>query len=313
MQSVIAYTVCTASHLGQAKTMADSLAKHNPSYEIIIGLLDKLDKRIDAEAFKPYRLLPVEELAIPEFADMCVKYSLMELSCALKSFYASYLLEKESPDMLVYVDTDIMVFDSFQYAEEKIQDYSIILSPHITSPYPADNKRPQENTITNVGNYNGGFFVLRNDGNARAFLRWWENHMKDKCFDRPADGLFVDQVWFNYVPIFFPGVFIIDHDGYNIAYWNIHERDIEKVNGRFVVNKKFPLVFLHFSGYSFKHPDQIARHQDRFEMAELPCYRELFQQIQNGLIENKHESFLTIQSSYARPTGFKAFLKKVGL
>jgi hypothetical protein len=113
------------------------------------------------------------------------------------------------------------------------------------------------------------------------------------------------------VPLFFKGVFVMDHDGYNIAYWNIHERSIEKVDGRFIVNKKFPLVFFHYSGYSTKHPGQIARHQDRFDMADMPCYKEIFQQFHHGLELNRHQDFLAIVSSYRKPTGFKAFLKKL--
>ena len=72
--------------------------------------------------------------------------------------------------------------------------------------------------------------------------------LKDLCFVQVDKGLFVDQIWLNYAPLYYDRVFIIRHLGYNIAYWNFHERSIEQMGGRWFVNKKFPLKFFHFSG-----------------------------------------------------------------
>lgn len=311
MSNVIVYTICTSSHLGQAKGMGDSLLRHNPSYKLIIGLVDKLGETFDKSFFAPFQILEVEDLGIPEFSTMQENYTLLGLTCALKSFYGNYLLETYRPDMIIYLDTDILVFHSFEYLEQELADYSIIITPHITSPYPNDDKNPSENVILNVGIFNGGFFALRNDDNAKSFLYWWKLHMKDKCYEDFKDGLFDDQIWLNFVPLYYQRVCILKHAGYNIAYWNIHERLIEKEDNQYIVNKKFPLVFFHFSGYSIQNPELLTRHQNRYDFTDLPVCRELCELYIEILTQNKHQYFLTIECAYIKKSKLKIFFTKL--
>ncbi len=39
----IALTICSINYLAQAKSLGDSLLKHNPEYTYLIGLVDRLD------------------------------------------------------------------------------------------------------------------------------------------------------------------------------------------------------------------------------------------------------------------------------
>ena|SRR6266487_28018 len=171
MFSTIVFTVCTANYLAQAKAMADSVIKYNKGYVVFIGIVDKLNGRIDTTAFKPHQLIEVEDLNLPEFADMKERYNLLELSCALKSFYVSYFFKKYEPEKIIYLDTDILVFHSFEFIEQKLDKYSLLLTPHIAAPFPPDGKRPQEKEMLKNGIYNAGFFALKNDENAAEFLK----------------------------------------------------------------------------------------------------------------------------------------------
>ncbi len=58
--------------------------------------------------------------------------------------------------------------------------------------------------------------------------------MRNKAFIDLKKGLFVDQIWINFVPLFFKKVRIFLHHEYNVAYWNLHERMIQ---GNKVVTK----------------------------------------------------------------------------
>ncbi|MCA6451732.1 MAG: glycosyl transferase [Chitinophagaceae bacterium] len=291
--------------------MADSLTLYNPQYTVLIGLADKIDSANFTDFFQPYEILPVEQLGLGEFDHMKKKYTLLGLTCALKSFYGSYLLENREVDRLIYIDSDIYITGGFEYLEKCLDTYSIIVSPHVTSPFPDDNKRPSENVILNVGIYNGGFFALRNDDNARSFLNWWKKQMKEKCYENPAEGFFDDQIWLNLVPLYFQKVLVLDHPGYNVAYWNLHERFIEQDETGFVVNKEFPLIFFHYSGYSLSQPNQIARHQDRFVLRDFPALVMLFKLFHEKLMENRHSDFLKIKCVYRKRSPLKAFLNKV--
>lgn len=311
MCKTIVYTICTSSHLGQAKTMADSLMKHNPGYKVVIGLVDMAEDVPDLDFFQPYEILPVEKLGLAEFVSMKKKYTLLGLTCALKSFYGAYLLEHVRPDRLIYIDTDIFITGGFEYLEKCLEEYSIIVSPHINSPFPDDNKRPTENVMLNVGIYNGGFFAVKNDVQAIAFFSWWKKQMKDKCYEDPKEGLFDDQIWLNLVPLYFQKVLVLDHPGYNAAYWNLHERVIEQNGTDFVVNKTFPLIFFHYSGYSLDHPNEIARHQDRFVMKDFPALVILFGLLHEQLIKNRHAEFLQIKCAYRKRSRMKIAINRL--
>ena len=310
MEEKIVFTTCTAAYLAQTKTLGDSLLQFNPGYKFVIGLVDKLDGRIDNNYWKPHELIEAHELNILRFEEMYKQYTTLELVCALKSFYTDHLLKTYNPAKIIFLDCDIMIFDSLNYIESELNNFSILLSPHITQPFPADGHKPGEKVILKTGMFNAGFYALRNDENAGKFIDWWKERMVDQCYERPKEGLNADQKWLNFLPFYFEKVKMVTHPGCNLAYWNFHQRMVEKKEGKFFVNHE-PLLFFHYSGYSLKEPDLISRHQDRFTMQENPAISEIFDRYRQKLIENKHEDFQKIPCYYKKSSG--GLLKKLGL
>jgi hypothetical protein len=295
----IVVTTCSANHLAQAKSLGDSLLSFNPDYKLVIGLVDKLDNRVEPGFYFPHDLVEVEALQIPEFGEMYQRYTTLELNCALKSFFLHYTLETYQPDILFFLDSDVLVFDSFTFLETKLIDNSILLTPHITEPYPNDKHRPQEKEILKTGIFNGGFLGLRNDENSRTLLDWWRPRMIDQCYERPKEGLNVDQKWLELVPFYFKSVHVILHAGCNVAYWNLHQREVRKQGDRYFANNE-PLIFFHYSGYALKHPDQISRHQDRITFDGNVELKELFDLYRRTLQANDHEKMLSLECYYKK-------------
>ncbi|HMU45312.1 MAG TPA: hypothetical protein PKC72_03040 [Chitinophagaceae bacterium] len=303
MESTIIYTVCTAAYLSQAKSLGDSITQNNPGCKLYIGLVDKIDKRIDCDFFLPHQITEVDQLSIPQFREMQKRYSLLELSCALKPWFALFFMEKFAANQAIYFDTDILVFSSLKIIDKEFDNHSILLTPQILSPFPDDGKRPHETSVLKTGIYNAGFFGVKNDENGLHFLNWWRNILVDHCFEDGKAGLSSDQSWLNFVPLFFDGVNIIRHPGCNAAYWNLHERKIEKSGDVFLVNYE-PLIFYHFSGYSVQHPELISKHQDRFKMNEFPAVKELFDIYRSRLFENKYDEMTRIPCVYKKKKWF---------
>ena len=304
----IVVTTCSANHLAQAKSLGDSLLSFNPDYKLVIGLVDKLENRVEPGFYYPHDLVEVEALDIPEFAEMHRRYTTLELNCALKCFFLHYTFESYKPDILFFLDSDILVFDSFKFLEQQFAENSILITPHITEPYPSDKQRPQEKEILKTGIFNGGFLGLRNDENSRALLDWWKPRMVDQCYERPKEGLNVDQKWLEFVPFYFQRVKVILHAGCNVAYWNLHEREIRKQGSKYFVNNE-PLIFFHYSGYSVKNPDRISRHQDRIRFEGNTELKELFEFYHRTLTANHHEKMLSLKCYYQKQS--KNPLKKL--
>lgn len=299
MSKKILYTVCSANHLAHCKTMVDSFAQYNPAYTILVFLIDKIEGRFDGNFLAPHQLIEIESLAVNGFAAMAAQYSVIELNCAMKPFVAQYIFEKEQPDTLIYIDSDTLIFNSFATVEAALEQYNILITPHFTQPYPDTDKLPHERDILRSGIYNAGFLAMKNSADTHSFLQWWATHAKHECYYNFAEGMGVDQIWLNLVPLLFNNVGIFKHPGANIAYWNLHERQLTKQNETLVVNEQFPVLFLHISGYQFNQPEVLSRHQNRYTANQLPLLKELLQQYSNAVMQNGYELFSEMVCSYA--------------
>lgn len=294
MSKTIVVTTCSASHLGQAKGMLESVLEHNPGYTVLIGLVDRLEGRVTADYYAPALLMETHELELPAFEAMLKRYDVFELSCALKSFFAAAAFSRYGADNVIFLDTDMLAFDSFRFLEQELDEHPILLTPHIRTPMPADGKRPFEREMLKNGIFNAGFFALRKGGVTDSFLKWWQERMVDQCYVNLKEGMFVDQKWLNLVPVFFPATKLLDHPGCNVAYWNLHERLIVEKEGKYFVNDQ-PLLFFHYSGYSMQHPETVSRHQDRIDMQRNPALVSLFARYHELLLKNGHLEKLKLE------------------
>jgi hypothetical protein len=296
----ILYTVCSANHLAHCKTMADSFMQFNPSYQVIIGLTDKINEQFRVSEFEPYTIIEVGNLSISSFKDMAEKYTVIELNCAMKAFVGKHILTHYQPDLLVYLDSDILVFDSFNLIEKTLLEKDILLTPHINSPYPKDTFLPKEKDTLRSGLYNAGFLAFKPSNNVDAFFNWWMYHLENECYYNFAEGMGVDQLWLNLVPNFFDGVGILLDPGANVAYWNLHERSIDLSGDQYMINNEFPLLFLHISGYSFDQPNMLSRHQNRFDLASLPLLQEMLNEYRQLVKNNGYDRFHAMPCAYAK-------------
>ena len=199
------YTVCTANYLYQALTMGESLKKTNPDYELIIGLVDKLPLT-DFEI--PYQIIPISEVQEVNLSGFKGEYTVMEVATACKPIFGLYLFEKY-PDLqkLLYFDTDLWITDSVETIEKSLDSYDIIITPHITQPIDLQEEW-NEKQFLNAGLYNTGFVGMRRSENTFKFLNWWKNHLKDYGYYDFCNGMGIDQLCVNFVPIFYDKVLI---------------------------------------------------------------------------------------------------------
>lgn len=310
MNEKIVVTTCSINYLAQAKALADSIIKHNPAYKVVIGLVDKINGQIDISSYQPHHVLQVHEMNLPVFDEMHKRYNLLELNCALKSFFVRWALDTYQPKYSFYLDADMMVHDSLLPLENLLNDFSILITPHITKPFP-DKLRPAENDILKTGMYNAGFFAVKNDAIGNALINWWKDRMVEHGYERPKDGYNCDQNWLNFAPLYFDSVKNVDHPGCNVAYWNFHEKKIEKKGEKVYVNNE-PLLIFHYSGYSTKLPDSISRHQTRYSMNYNAAVEELFRTYYQILLQNGHEQMQKIPCYYKKESSGN-WLKKIGL
>ena len=306
----LAFTLCSINYLAQAQTLGQSLRKTNPNVEFVIGLVDRLDN-VDFEPDKipPFQLLEIDKINIECLEEMCEIYDITELNTAVKPFYFDYFL-KNRPEVknIIYFDPDIIVFDSLQSLEGNLQTYSIVLTPHITSPI-LDKFETREIDHLNTGLYNLGFVAISRSNVSIRMIDWWMERLKKDCRIDLCNGLFVDQHWMIFVPIFFRESVLVDnYYGYNVAYWNLHERQVTLNNGKYFIND-VPLIFFHFSGYSINKPEEVSKYQDRSNFENRPDIIPLFEYYAEQLLDNFNAYYSQFSCYYIKTAPVKRYLR----
>jgi glycosyltransferase involved in cell wall biosynthesis len=123
--------------------------------------------------------------------------------------------------------------------------------------------------ILAAGVYNLGFIAV--GASATPFIDWWwERTQRDARID-PARMMFTDQRWVDFAPSLFDH-YILKDPTCNVAYWNLHERDLQWDGRQYLVNGR-PLTFFHFSGFDSKRPYLLSKHQGdrpRILLSERP-------------------------------------------
>ena len=307
---IIAYTLCSVNYFAQAHTLGESLQRLNPDIKFVIGVVDKLDdKDLDESILPPFDLLEVHRISIEDFAEMCDRYDITELNTAVKPYYMKYFFDTYADaEAVIYFDPDIIIYDDLSELKANLRQHNIVLTPHLTTPYD-DDKWQSENDLVKTGIYNLGFIGVGRSDESIHFVEWWMEKLKCGAKIDLCDGLFTDQHWIDLVPIFFEDAHI-DYDlGYNVAYWNLHERCFSNENGTWRINNEFDLHFFHYSGYSPFKPEVVSKYQDRIHFNERPDIVPLFEIYKKSLLGNHQEYWQTIPCFYIKPRKIYRFLR----
>ncbi len=263
-QGIAVFTICFSNYIAQADVLAQSLAAQHPGLSLTVFVMDPENNVGTRPALA--RLLPAETLFTrQEWNHRRCRYSVVELSTSIKPACFRHLLDAGAR-MAIYLDPDIRLFAPLDFLWRE-GAASLTLRPHILSPLPQDECRPADLNILQAGLYNLGFAALRNTPQSLALLDWWDSQLHSMCLEDVREGVFTDQKWMDFAPLFVADTLILRHAGCNVAYWNLHERTPLRQDDRWRVRgpdgAMDDLVFFHFSGFSAQD-SRLSHHESRF-------------------------------------------------
>ena len=120
-----------------------------------------------------------------------------------------------------------------------------------------------------AGIYNLGYVSVASRPEVDRLIDWWADRLRRDCRVDPVWGYFVDQRWFDLVPGFLTDFAIVRDPEFNVAYWNLHSRRLERNGGEYLVDGR-PLAFFHFSGFDPARPLSLSLHQNRIDVTLHP-------------------------------------------
>lgn len=280
----VAYTIVNNPYLHFALALSENFRGLHEDYEFRIYLLDK---HINAE-FKltdGVKIIEVDSKLIPDLNQRAFYYDITELSTSIKPNIMLDLLNKDY-EVVTYIDPDIKFYQRMIEVEDALGEHNFVITPHAMTPV-YDGKRPDDLNFLRTGAYNLGFIAVKTSEEAKRFALWWMERLKFNGFSAYSAGTFTDQKWIDLLPSYFDGVKILKHPGYNIAYWNLHERNMHGELSSPEVNDSV-VVFYHFSGIKIQEAG-ISRYQTRLNDYPSAVLSEMFREYRHKLLEIKQQ------------------------
>ena len=280
------FTICSVNYLAYARTLARSLKSADQSSQFVTFVVDEPDDAVVADTQGELTLIFIDRLSIADFDDISFKYSVMELNTAVKPFCFDYIFDVLNYRSAIYLDPDIFVLNRLDHVEAAIANgASCVLTPHECQPN-TESSEPNDYTFLQNGAFNLGFVAFANSPEARSYIAWWREKLRDDCFVDLERGIFVDQKYFDLAPCFLENIAVLRHRGYNLAYWNLGQRPVTKLRGEIVVGGSDRLHFVHFSGVVPKDPQRFSKHQKRFGRTDLGDLMPVYDRYVEQLVEN---------------------------
>jgi glycosyltransferase involved in cell wall biosynthesis/SAM-dependent methyltransferase len=295
---VTACTIIARNYLAHARVLAESFLAHHPGGRFTVLLVDDEQRAFDdsRELFSGVRLSDIG-FDTGEIGRLAAIYDVTELATAVKPVLLRHLL-RSSTDV-IYLDPDIKIYGSLDEASRLAREHGIVLTPHTMEPIPRDGKWIDDFHILAAGVYNLGFIAVGSTSN--AFIDWWWQRTSREARIDPTRMMFTDQRWVDFVPSFFDH-FILKDPTYNVAYWNLHARELTWTGENYLVNGR-PLTFFHFSGFDGKRPHLLSKHQGsrpRILLSDRPVLARICQDYQ------RHLERAGVSEESAVPYGWRA-------
>ncbi|RYZ27235.1 MAG: hypothetical protein EOP49_42500, partial [Sphingobacteriales bacterium] len=178
------YTTTSLSHLYKVKTFIETFAPLHQDVRIYVVMVETVDAEKEqaiAELLPEAIMLYPRHLPEAERASVNPAYNFFEACCAYRPFFAELLFGTGYEiDRLIYMDSDLLQYDSIEPAFEKLLSHPFLLTPHNTEPAPLSEVE-QEQGMHRCGIYNAGFIGLRRSAETTRFLAWWKDRMRQLC------------------------------------------------------------------------------------------------------------------------------------
>jgi hypothetical protein len=279
-------TVVTPSHLSWARALAISLQSSqnvDPLYVLFVS-----EAPVDCASLPPnLHIVYLSQLTRQPPCNIYWYFDPFELCNALKPFIVESILQMGF-EQVMFLDSDLYIVSSFEPIWSRLQDVSLLLTPHHLSPPNLKLKYTNEVAIADMGIFNGGFLAWRRGIVALKILEWMCTRFPIYGFNDRHKGMFVDQKLLPLLLQYFPeDIQVLRDPVLNIAFWNSHERQVEHYDGIYSINEE-PVIFFHMSGFRLSHPSTPCSYLPQSEnsaiLAEAPWmltllgeYRKLLQ------------------------------------
>lgn len=229
------------NYLSRALLTIESLRRFEAKTPIYVLTLSDLCEAILRELALPdVEIVPLARLeqAYPELASLKQERKLIEYYFTLSPFLPHYLFSHITADRITYIDGDLYFFSSPRPLLDSLGEASVAITPHRFS-------FEYQNHVQ-YGLFNVAWITYRRCAEGLDCLNTYKAECTAWCYDRVEDGRFGDQKYLDAWPSRYPHLKVIEHKGFNLAIWNVHNYMIRLKDNNVMIDDD-PLVFYHYA------------------------------------------------------------------
>ncbi len=169
----------------------------------------------------------------------------------------------DGAEIAVYLDPRMALHGPLDLALSLAREHGVVLTRR-TGTIPDDGESPGFADLLEAGRIDDAFVAVARGAAPDHFLRWWAERIDDDQ----------DKPWLDLAPDLFADVFVLDDAGYNVSFWNLHERPLEH-SGQSTLAGGRPLRSFHFDGFRADRPYWLSDHATRVRVVDDPVLSEL--------------------------------------
>jgi glycosyltransferase involved in cell wall biosynthesis len=246
-------SIATPGTLANARVLASGLRQAHPDARVVVLMRETAAPARDDE---PFELLAADVV----FDDwqtppggMPLRPRLLELALA------------DGAEVAVYLDPEICVYRSLEDVLALARERGIVVTRRVAA-LPADDRRPNYLDLLAAGRVSDGFVAVSDGPGVQRLLRQWAQSPV-----APGES---GARWLELLPDLFPEAVVLDDPGYNVSFWNLHERRLERDGAGVSANGR-PLCFMHFGGFRPDRPYWLSADANRVRVIDDPVLGEL--------------------------------------
>lgn len=255
--------VARGNGLAEARVLAQSLERHHPGWPMTVLVMPGLRPELRAEA-EPFEVLLAGELDFP-LRGLLERAPAPALAALLRPLLAAELLARGAERVLVLAP-DAELHGPLDALTTALDDAPAALVPRLTGRLPQDGRRPDGGDLLDAGAIDDEVVAVRGDEAGRAFVTWWQ----DRAFEAaegaaklkaPSDAPRLTASPLDAAERVFEQLATVDDAGYDVSYWNLHERTLESA-GELTAGGR-PARLLRWTGFRPDRPWWLSEHGSR--------------------------------------------------
>jgi glycosyltransferase involved in cell wall biosynthesis len=168
-------------------------------------------------------------------------------------------------DVAVYIHPEAAVYGPLDQLLDLARERGVVLVRR-AGAIPDDGELPDQHELLRVGRISDGLVAVGKSEAATRFLDWWSRHLELREE--------AEQPWLDLAPDLFPEAAVFEDTGYNVSFWNLHERPLER-RGDEVLAAGRPLRLMQFEGFHPDRPYWLNERATRARVVDDPVLAEL--------------------------------------